>query len=107
MYKNIKRDILFAVVSASVKGGREDLPNDLDFVETLMSPEIFKAHFESGSESNEGFYAFENQMHQRTPEFEEIILNFELLEREISFILGNFKFDDEKLFNLLKHELDR
>ena len=46
MYKNIKRDILSAVVSASVKGGREDLPWDSDFVETLMSPAIFKAHFE-------------------------------------------------------------
>lgn len=91
-----------AVVSASIQGGRDDLTEDTDFVKTLMSPDIFRANFEHGGEANEGFYPFENQMGQRTPEFEEIILNFELLEREISFILGNYKFDDEELFNLLK-----
>jgi hypothetical protein len=102
MYKNIKRDILSAVVSASIQGGRDDLTEDTDFVETLMSPDIFRANFEDGGEANEGFYAFENQMGRRTPEFEEIILNFELLEREIFFILGNYKFDDQEIFDLLK-----
>jgi hypothetical protein len=106
MYRNIKRDILLAIVDVSIKGGRDDLTDNLiedsDFVETLMSPDIFKAHFEDGGEANEGFYAFENQMQQRTPEFEEIILNFELIEREISFILGNYKFEDQEIFDLLK-----
>ena len=102
MYRNIKRDILSAVVSASIQGGRDDLTEDTDFVETLMSPDIFRANFEDGGEASEGFYAFENQMGQRTPEFEEIIFNFELIEREISFILGNYKFDDQEIFDLLK-----
>jgi hypothetical protein len=67
-----------------------------------MSPDIFKANFEDGRKASEGFYAFENQMQQRTPEFDEIILNFELIEREIYFILGNYKFDDQEIFDLLK-----
>jgi hypothetical protein len=100
------RDILLAVVDSSIKGGRDDLADNLmedtDFVETLMSPDIFKANFEDGTTATEGFYAFENQMHQRTPEFDEIILNFELIEREIYFILGNYRFDDQEIFDLLK-----
>ena len=106
MYRNIKRDILLAVVDASIKGGRDDLTDNLiedtDFVETLMSPVRFKVNFEDGRKASEGFYAFENQMRQRTPEFEEIVLNFELIEREIYFILGNYKFDDQEIFDLLK-----
>jgi hypothetical protein len=106
MYRNIKRDILLAVVDSSIKGGREDLTDNLiedsDFVETLMSPDIFRANFEDGGRATEGFYAFQNQMQQRTPEFDEIILNFDLIEREIYFILGNYKFDNQEIFDLLK-----
>jgi hypothetical protein len=102
MYRNIKQDILAAIVGSSIKGGRDDLTEDSDFLESLMSPDIFKANFEDGGEANEGFYAFENQIGHRTPEFEEIILNFELIEREVSFILGNYKFDDQEIFDLLK-----
>jgi hypothetical protein len=68
MYKNIKMDILWAIVHASIKGGRSDLTPSLEFVESLRSPAAFKKAFETGREADEGFYAFANQMSDETPE---------------------------------------
>jgi hypothetical protein len=53
MYRNIKRDILLAAIGASIKGGRDDLTEDTDFLETLMSPAMFKANFENGGKASE------------------------------------------------------
>jgi hypothetical protein len=67
LYLRIKKDILQAVVHASMKGGRADLSSDYETIEKLMTPAGFKAAFEDGREANEGFYAFENQMDDDTP----------------------------------------
>ncbi len=102
IYKNIKRDILYAVICASIKGGRNDLETDSEFVDTLMSPSSFKALFEGGKEATEGFYAFENQTGDRTSEFKEIVLNFELLAKQLSFLLSVYRIESGQKFNLLK-----
>lgn len=83
IYKNIKRDILLQVVFASIKGGRRDLEASYDEIEKLMSPEVFATTFGKGREADEGFYAFQNQMHDNTPEFQEIVLNLEMLSKQI------------------------
>jgi hypothetical protein len=84
LYRRIKKDILWAVVHASIKGGRTDLSPDLDTIEELMTPPSFKAAFEGGRESDEGFYAFENQMDD-TPEFRQIVLSLEMLSKQVEF----------------------
>ena len=45
MYRDIKRDILWQIVVASIRGGRSDLTTDVEEVDKLMSVEAFKAAF--------------------------------------------------------------
>jgi hypothetical protein len=50
MYRNIKRDMLYQVVFASIKGGRHDLQADSGTIARLMTPEGFREAFDEGSE---------------------------------------------------------
>lgn len=102
MYLEIKSDILYSVICASIKGGRTDLDSGTDFINDLMSPDNFRRYFEGGREADEGFYAFENQMGDRTAEFEDIVLNFELLAKQLSYLLQNYEFRDTKIVTILK-----
>lgn len=102
MYHRIKRDILFQVVFASQKGGRNDLRADTDTIAELMTIDGFKSAFKDGREADEGFYAFENQMSDDTHELQQILLNLELLTSQISFVLHNYPMDDENLFDFFK-----
>ncbi|MDK1374552.1 hypothetical protein QN222_08680 [Sinorhizobium sp. 6-70] len=102
MYRSIKKDILYQVLFASIKGGRSDLQADHDTIETLMTTDGFKKAFQGGREADEGFYAFENQMSYDTPEFRRIILNLEMLVRQIEFVLHNYTMEDKELFDFFK-----
>lgn len=102
MYLRIKEDILYNVVFASQKGGRVDLVASPDTIKNLLTVEGFKATFSGGREADEGFYAFENQMSDDTPEFREIVLNLEVLAKQIEFVLHNYNMDDEHLFDFFK-----
>jgi hypothetical protein len=102
MYRSIKKDILYQVVFASMKGGRHDMQADQDTIANLMTTEGFREAFEGGREADEGFYAFENQMSDDTPEFRRIILNFEMLAKQIEFVLHNYTMDDQRLFDFFK-----
>lgn len=102
MYRSIKKDILYQVVFASVKGGRYDLQADQDTIAKLMTTDGFRGAFQGGREADEGFYAFENQMSDDTPEFRRIILNLEMLAKQIEFVLHNYTMEDKKLFDFFK-----
>jgi hypothetical protein len=102
MYRSIKESILLEVVLASIKGGRRDLTADSETIEKLMSPEGFKAAFKDGREADEGFYAFANQMQNDTPEFRQIVLNLEMLSKQIEFLLHNYSIDDQETFDFFK-----
>ncbi|MBF0269953.1 MAG: hypothetical protein HQL44_15315 [Alphaproteobacteria bacterium] len=102
VYAEIKEAILYMVVFASQKGGRSDLSTDVDFIKGLMSPEGFRAVFEGGRESTEGFYAFRNYMSGDVFEYREIILNLHLLAKQIDFVLHNYPIADQKLFDFFK-----
>jgi len=102
MYRSIKKDILWNVVFASQKGGRHDLVASVGQVDKLMNPEAFKKTFGQGREANEGFYAFQNQMHEDTPEFMSIIRNIKLLSRQIEFVLYKYDIEDQQQFELIK-----
>lgn len=102
MYRNIKRGILYQVIFASIKGGRHDLQADTDTIGKLMTPEGFKAAFDGGQEANEGFYAFANQMTEETIEYRQIILELEMLAKQIEFVLHSYTLDDERVFGFFK-----
>lgn len=101
-YRNIKRDILWQVVFASIRGGRTDLTTSMQEVDALMGIEHFKAAFEHGREANEGFYAFENQMSEDTHEFRAIILSLRVLSKQIEFVLHNYAINDQEAFDFFK-----
>ena len=102
VYQNIKKDILYQVIFASQKGGRRDLQADAETIDKLMTVEGFKEAFQGGRKADEGYYAFKNQMSDDTPEFREILLNLEMLAKQIDFVLHNYAMDDEQLFGFFK-----
>jgi hypothetical protein len=102
MYKSIKIDLLWAIVQASIKGGRRDLCASLELVESLASPSVFKKTFADGREANEGFYAFQNQMHDETPEFQQIVRSLTMLSKQIEFALHNYSIEDQAVFDFFK-----
>lgn len=102
MYRIIKRDILFSVVQASRQGGRHDLVPDDELMEELLTPHGFKKAFEGGRESDEGFYAFENQMHEDNWEFRQIMLNLQMLSKQIDFLLQNYSVENQDAFDFFK-----
>jgi hypothetical protein len=101
-YRNIKRDILWQVVFASIRGGRADLTTNVQEVDRLMDIEHFRLAFENGREADEGFYAFENQMSEDNHEFREIILSLRVLSKQIEFVLHNYAINDQKSFDFFK-----
>lgn len=102
MYRGIKQDILWAVVMASIKGGRRDLTSNSETIEKLMMPEGFKNAFEGGREANEGFYAFQNQMSDDTYEFRQIVLKLQMLSKQIEFLLHNYSIESQDVFDFFK-----
>ncbi|RUO97683.1 hypothetical protein [Hyphomicrobium sp.] len=102
MYRDVKWDIILNVVHASQKGGRNDLSSDVDTIDRLMKTAAFRAAFRDGAEAHEGFYAFENQMSDRTPEFDAIVANLRLLARQIEFMLQTYTIEDQELFDAFK-----
>lgn len=102
MYRNIKEDILYQVVFASQKGGRHDLQADMDTIETLMTPAGFRQAFDGGREADEGYYAFANEMSDGTEEYRQIILNLEMLAKQVEYVLHNYTMEDEGLFGFFK-----
>jgi hypothetical protein len=102
LYRGIKGDILVAVVLASIQGGRNDLSADTETLDKLMTPEGFKEAFSNGREADEGFYAFENQMSDETWEFRQIVLNLQMLSKQIDYLLHNYVIEDQGAFDFFK-----
>jgi hypothetical protein len=101
-YNSIKTEIIWQIVFASREGGRHDLETSSDFVESLLDLKKFKEVFGNGRESNEGYYAFQNQMSEQTPQFDEIILSLNYLQKQIEFALHNFSVENQDTFDFLK-----
>lgn len=101
-YRRIKKDILWQVVFASIAGGRRDLETTAESVDDLMQVKAFKEKFQHGREADEGFYAFENQMMERTYEFRQIIVGLTILAKQIDFVLHNYAIDNQDVFDFLR-----
>lgn len=102
IYRGIKKEILYQVVFASVKGGRSDLIANSDTIDELLEPKGFTSAFEGGRESDEGFYAFQNQMSDETHEYRNIVHNLKLLQKHINFLLHNYSIQDSQLLSQMK-----
>lgn len=102
IYRGIKRDVLFSIIYASIKGGREDLDASFELVERLTLPSAFREAFQHGSEADEGFYAFESQMSSETPEFRAIVKNLSMLSQQVEFVLHNYTIEDQEVFDFFK-----
>lgn len=103
-YANVKEAILHEIISASRKGGRTDLKRvDSDTIKRLLTTDGFREAFEGGEEGDEGFYAFQNYMSKEdVPEYREIIINLQVLSKEIDYVLHNCPIKDEKIFGFFK-----
>lgn len=80
-YNTAKRNIVVAVIQASRKGRRTDLVASSTMIDRALTVVGFREMFEGGTEGDEGFYAFQNQMSYPTEEFEEILFNFRQIAR--------------------------
>ena len=104
-YANVKEAILHQIIYASQKGGRTDLMIvDSRTIKRLLTIDGFREVFEGGKEGHEGFYAFRNYISQGdVPEYREIIINLQVLSKEIDYVLHNYPIKDEKIFGFFKH----
>jgi hypothetical protein len=100
-YRNAKHDIALAVIHASQKGGRSDLVATNETIKLALTRDGFRALFAEGSEADEGFYAFQNQMSDPTPEFDEIVLNLQIIRRAIDRLIDANLLDDPASYDFL------
>ncbi|MBW4652665.1 MAG: hypothetical protein KME20_06450, partial [Kaiparowitsia implicata GSE-PSE-MK54-09C] len=100
-YRNSKHDIALAVIQASRKGGRSDLIADHETIERALTMRGFKELFEGGGEAHEGFYAFQNQMSDQTPEYDEIILNLQIIGRAVDRLIDASLLEDPDSYHFL------
>lgn len=100
-YRNAKHDIALAVIQASRAGGRTDLIADHSTIERVLTVDGFKALFDGGREADEGFYAFQNQMSDPTPEYDEIVLNLQIIGRAVDRLIDANLLDDPEAYNSL------
>lgn len=102
LYADTKQAILYQIIFASQKGGRNDLSANTETVEQLLTVGGFRSAFKDGHESHEGFYAFCNGISGDASEYQEIILNLSLLSKQIDFVLHNYPIIDAKIFDFFK-----
>lgn len=98
-YRDAKRNIAVAILHASEKGGRHDLSANTNTIEAALTPQGFRALIGDGREADEGFYAFQNQMSEKTPEFDEIIFNLRSMGRAFDRLIDAGSIDDEDTYN--------
>jgi len=96
-YLSIKEALIWQIVFASRKAGRDDLDTRQSQIDELMDVKAFKTKFSGGKQGNEGWYAFLNHMSQDSPEFREIMLNFTQLRVQIEYLLTQDVFQDNEL----------
>lgn len=98
-YRDAKHNIALSIIHASQKGGRKDLSADFETIDKVLTIEGFRELFDEGVEADEGFYAFQNQMHERTPEFDQIIFNLANMGKIFDRLNGTINFNDAKTYS--------
>ena len=98
-YQDAKRNIALAIIDASRNGGRDDLSANAETIDKVLTIAGFKELFEGGREAHEGFYAFQNQMSDRTPEYDEIVFNLKVMGRAFERLVDTNHFDDARSYD--------
>lgn len=98
-YRVAKRNIALAMIQASRLGGRTDLTGDQATIDRALAPEGFKALFKGGQEAHEGYYAFENQMSEKTWEYDEIVFNLKVLARAVERLIDGGAVGDQASYD--------
>ncbi|PHR56769.1 MAG: hypothetical protein COA47_12635 [Robiginitomaculum sp.] len=101
-YQEIKLELLYNIVFASQKGGRNDISAETKTMDQLMTVGGFRTVFEGGREGDEGWYAFRNYIAHNECEFQEIVFSLIMLAKQIDFILHNYLITDSSTFNYFK-----
>jgi len=57
--------------------------------------------FEGGRQADEGYYAFQNEMSERTPEFDEIVFNLKTIGRAATRLVDGGVVLDRANYNML------
>jgi hypothetical protein len=98
-YREAKRNIVLAVIHASQKGGRRDLSANFETIDKALTVPGFRSLFEGGRESDEGFYAFMNQMSCHTPEYGEIVFNLKVIVRAAERLIDGGAVEDRHTYD--------
>jgi hypothetical protein len=98
-YCDAKRNIALAIIHASQKGGRDELSADTETIDRVLTVAGFKDLFKDGRKANEGFYAFQNQMSDDTPEYSEIVFNLKIMGRAFDRLLDTGHVDDARSYD--------
>lgn len=98
-YQDAKHNIARAIIFSSRKGGRHDLVANTETIEKILTVTGFKELFAQGSESDEGFYAFENQMSDHTSEYDEIVFNLKIMGRAFNRLIDTNHFEDRNSYD--------
>ena len=102
IYAEVKEDILRMIIGASIEGGRRDLDMGWETLDRLKTFDGFRAAFEEGRESNEGFYVCVNILQEGQYHYREIVFNLRILSKQIDFVLHNYLILDENVFDFFK-----
>lgn len=97
-YREAKQNIALAVIHASQKGGRRDLSADITTINQALTMQGFKSLFEGGHEGDEGYYAFQNEMSSRTPEYDEIVFNLKVIARAAERLIDSSAVEDRRTY---------
>jgi hypothetical protein len=87
------------VIYASQRGGRRDLSADSATIEQALTIRGFKSLFEGGRESDEGYYAFGNEMSSRTPKYDEIVFNLKVIVRATERLIDQSAVEDRRTYD--------
>lgn len=98
-YRNAKYNIAFSILSASQKGGRKDIQTRTSTIDKALTIRGFREMFEGGTESDTGFYAFQNQMSDKTYEYDEILLNLRNIARAADRLIESGTVSDQSCYD--------
>lgn len=102
-YLYYKRQLLRAIVSGSICGGRIDLTSSPEEIERLMSVVEFRKTFGQGRDADEGFCAYSNYIHKNESEFRSATFQLSLIARQLDHLFSNYEIENAELFETVKN----
>lgn len=102
LYLNIKEEILREIIWAAQAGGYYDLHNDEETLRKLMNHKSFREVFDDSKKHNEGWSTFINGVTSENRHYSAIIDKFQILAKQIEYILLNYQIEEQDFFDFFK-----